>query len=294
MILTLLSPSAVPCIESSCDVLPVVLLCCGSGGCVDVPPSLLFVAVVGCVSAGVDGNAPLFFFSVVSGCGGGGCINVSSTLVFVDVGGCNSASLEAVPVVVTAMGVPVVVLAMELPNVLLPFVVMAGVVVLPFLLFVSGCSSRGCVDLPLLPLLFVDVVGFVSTGVDGNALMLFVFVVSGCGGGSCINVSSTLVFVDVGGCNSASLEAVPIVVTTMGVPVVILAMETPNALLPFVVVARCGFVAKAVPIVISATGAPVVVLAMGPPLPFLVFITPDGNALLPFPFVISLHLNTVS
>jgi hypothetical protein len=48
---------------------------------------LLFVAVVGCVSTGVDGNAPLFFFSIVSGCGGGSCINMSSTLVFVDVGG---------------------------------------------------------------------------------------------------------------------------------------------------------------------------------------------------------------
>ncbi len=52
-----------------------------------MPSSLLFVAVVGCVSAGVDGNAPLFFFSIVSGCGGGGCIDVSLTLVFVDVGG---------------------------------------------------------------------------------------------------------------------------------------------------------------------------------------------------------------
>jgi hypothetical protein len=62
MILTSLSPSAVPCIESFCDVLPVVLLCCGSGGCVDVPSLLLFVAVVGCVSTGVDGNVPLFFF----------------------------------------------------------------------------------------------------------------------------------------------------------------------------------------------------------------------------------------
>jgi hypothetical protein len=61
MILTSLSPSAVPCIESSCDVLPMVLLCCSSGSCVDVPLLLLFVAVVGCVSAGVDGNAPLFF-----------------------------------------------------------------------------------------------------------------------------------------------------------------------------------------------------------------------------------------
>jgi hypothetical protein len=61
MILTLLSPSAVPCIESSCYVLPVVLLCCGSGGCVDVPLLLLFVAVVGCISTGIDGGSPLFF-----------------------------------------------------------------------------------------------------------------------------------------------------------------------------------------------------------------------------------------
>jgi hypothetical protein len=61
MLLTLLSPSAVPCIESSCDVLPVVLLCCGSGGRINVPSLLLFVAVVGCISTGVDGNAPLFF-----------------------------------------------------------------------------------------------------------------------------------------------------------------------------------------------------------------------------------------
>jgi hypothetical protein len=29
-------------------------------------------------------------------------------------------------------------------------------------------------------------------------------------------------------------------------------------------------------------------------LPFLVFVTPDGNVLLPFPFVISLHLDAVS
>ncbi len=87
MILTSLSPSAVPCIESSCDVLPMVLLCCGSGGCINVPLSVLFVAFVGCVSAGVDGNAPLVFFSVVSGCGSGGCIDLSLTLVFVDVGG---------------------------------------------------------------------------------------------------------------------------------------------------------------------------------------------------------------
>ncbi len=115
MILTLLSPSAVPCIESSCDVLPVVLLCCGSGSCVDVPSLLLFVAVVGCISAGIDGNAPLFFFSIVSGCGGGGCIDVSSTLVFVDVGGCNSAGLEAVPIIVAAMGAPIVVLANGVP-----------------------------------------------------------------------------------------------------------------------------------------------------------------------------------
>jgi hypothetical protein len=218
MILTLLSPSAVTCIESSCDVLPVVLLCCGSGSCVDVHLSLLFVAVVGCVSTGVDGNAPLFFFSVVSGCSSGGCINVSSTLVFVNVSGCNSASLEAVPIVVAAMGAPVVVLAMELPDALLPFVVAASVVVLLFLLFVSGCGSGSCVNMPSLPLLFVDVVGFVSTSVDGNALMLFVFVISGCSSGGCINVSSTLVFVNIGGCNSTGLEAVPIVLTAMGRP----------------------------------------------------------------------------
>ncbi len=115
MILTSLSPSAVPCIESSCDMLPVVLLCCGSGSCVDVPSSLLFVAVVGCVSTGVDGNAPLVFFSVFSGCGGSGCINVSLTLVFVDVGGCNRAGLEAMPIIVAAMGAPVVVLAIRAP-----------------------------------------------------------------------------------------------------------------------------------------------------------------------------------
>ncbi len=180
-----------------------------------MPSSLLFVAVVGCISAGVDGDASLFLFSAVSGCGGGGCIDVSSTLVFVDVGGCNSAGLEAMPIIVVAMEAPVVVLAMELPDALLPFVIAAGVVVLPFLLFVSGCGSGGCVDVPLLPLLFVDVVGFVSTGVDGNALMLFVFVVSGCGGGGCIDMFSTLVFVDVGGCNNASLEAVPVIVCPM-------------------------------------------------------------------------------
>ncbi len=87
MILTSLLPSAVPCIESSCDVLPVVLLRCGSGGCINVPSLLLFVAVVGCVSAIVDGNGPRFFFSVVSGCSDGGCIDVSLTLVFVDIGG---------------------------------------------------------------------------------------------------------------------------------------------------------------------------------------------------------------
>jgi hypothetical protein len=167
MILTSLSPSAVPCIEFSCDVLPVVLLCCGSGGCINVPSLLLFVPVVGCISAGVDGNAPLLFFSVVSGCGGGSCINVSSTFVFVDVGGCNSASLEAVPIVVVAMGAPIVVLAMELPDALLPFVVAAGIVVLPFLLFLSGCGSGGCIEVPLSPLLFVNIVGFVSAGVDG-------------------------------------------------------------------------------------------------------------------------------
>jgi hypothetical protein len=280
MILTLLSPSAVPCIESSCDVLPVVLLCCGSGGCVDVPLPLLFVAVVGCVSAGIDGNVPLFFFSIVSGCGSGGCINVSLTLVFIDIGGCNSTGLEVVPIVVMAMGAPVVVLAMELPNVLLPFVVAAGVVVLPFLLFVSGCGSGGCVDLPLLPLLFVNVVGFVSAGVDGNALMLFVFVVSGCGGGGCIDVSSTLVFIDVGGCNSAGLEAVPVIVMAMGAPVNVLAMEPPNRLLLFVVAARCGYMAMAVPIIVFAMGVPVVVLAMELPLPILVFVMPDGDTLL--------------
>jgi hypothetical protein len=282
MILTSLSPSAVPCIES----LPVVLLCCGSGGCVDMPSLLLFVAVVGCVSA-------LVFFSVISCCSGGGCINVSSALVFVDIGGCNSTGLEAVPVFVMAMGVPIVVLAMESPDVLLPFVVAAGVVVLPFLLFVSGCGSGGCIDVPSSPLLFVDIVGFVSAGVDGNALMLFVFVISGCGGGGCIDVSLTLVFIDVGGCNSAGLEAVPIIAVAMGVPVVFLAMEPPDALLPFIVAAHCGFVAMAVPVIL-AMEAPIVILAMEPPLPFLVFVMPDGNALLPFPFIISLHLNAVS
>jgi hypothetical protein len=193
-----------------------------------------------------------------------------------------------------AMGAPIVVLAMELSNALLPFVVAAGIVVLPFLLFVSGCGSGGCVEVPSSPLLFVDVVGFVSAGVDGNALMLFVFIVSGCGGGGCINVPSTLVFIDVGGCNSAGLEAVPIVVVAMGVPVLVLAMEPPDALLPFVIAAHCGFVAMAVPVVVSTMGAPIVVLAMEPPLPFLVFVMPDGNTLLPFPFVISLHLDAVS
>ncbi len=198
------------------------------------------------------------------------------------------------PIVVTAMGAPIVVLAMESPNALLPFVVTAGVVVLPFLLFVSGCGSGGCIDVPSVPLLFVDVVGFVSASVGGNALMLFVFVISGCGGDGCINVSSTLVFFDIGGCNSAGLEAVPIVVTAMGGPIIVLAMEPPDRLLPFVIAARCGFVAMAVPVVVSAMGAPVVVSAMEPPLPFLVFVTPDGNVLLPFPFVISLHLDAVS
>ncbi len=190
------------------------------------------------------------------------------------------------PVIIAAMGAPIVVLAMESPNVLLPFVVAAGVVVLPFLLFVFGCGSGGCIDVPSSPLF--------SAGVDGNALMLFVFVVSGCGGGGCINVSSTLVFIYVGGCNSAGLEAVPIVIMAMGAPIVILAMEPPDALLPFVVAARCGFVAMAVPVIILTMGVPIVVLAMEPPLLFLVFVTPDGNALLPFPFVISLHLNAVS
>jgi hypothetical protein len=294
MILTSLSLSAVPCIELSCDVLPVVLLCRGSGGCVNVPSLLLFVAVVGCVSAGVDGYVPLFFFSVVSGCGGGGCINVSLTLVFVNVGGCNSTGLEAVPVVVVAMGAPNVVLAMESPNALLPFAATASVVVLPFLLFVSSCGSGGCVNVPSSPLLFVNVVGFVSAGIDGVVLMLFVFVVSGCGGGGCINVSSTSAFVDIGGCNSTSLEAVPVFVAAMGAPIVVLAMELPNALLPFVVVVHCGFMAMAVPVVVSAMGVPVVMSAMEPPLPFLVFVTPDGDTLLPFPFVISLHLNAVS
>jgi hypothetical protein len=294
MILTSLSPSAVPCIESSCDVLPVVLLCCGSGGCVDVPLLLLFVAVVGCISTGIDSNAPLFFFSIISGCGGGGCINVSSTLVFIDVGGCNSASLEVVPIVVTAMGVPIVVLAMESPDALLPFVIAAGVMVLPFLLFMSGCGSGGCVEVPLSLLLFVNAVGFVSTGVDGNALMLFVFVISGCGSGSCIDVSLTLVFVNFGGCNSAGLEAVPVIVAAMVAPVIVLAMEPPDALLPFIVAACCGFMAMAVPVIVSAMVGPVVILAMEPPLLFLVFVTPDGDALLPFSFVISLHLDAVS
>ncbi len=128
-------------------------------------------------------------------------------------------------VVVAAMGAPIVVLAMESSDALFPFIVAAGIVVLPFLLFVSGCSSGGCIDVPLLLLLFVDVVGFVSAGVDGNALMLFVSVVSVCGGGGCINVSSTLVFINVGGCNSAGFEAVPIVVAAMGPPVIVLAME---------------------------------------------------------------------
>ncbi len=158
----------------------------------------------------------------------------------------------------------------------------------------SGCGSGGCVDVPLLPLLLVNVVGFVSTSIHGDVHMLFVFVISSCGGGGCINVSSTLVFINVGGCNSVGLEAVPIVVAAMGAPLVVLAMEPPNALLPFIIVARCGFMAMAVPVVVLAMGVPIVVLAMKPPLPFLVFVTPDGNALLPFPFVISLHLNTVS
>jgi hypothetical protein len=124
---------------------------------------------------------------------------------------------------------------MEPPNALLPFVVVAGVVVLPFLLFVSGCGSGGCINVALSPLLFVDVVGFISAGVDGGTPMLFVFVVSGCGGGGCIDVSSTLLFVDIGCCNSAGLEAVPVVITAMGAPIVVLAMEPPDALLPFVV-----------------------------------------------------------
>jgi hypothetical protein len=166
--------------------------------------------------------------------------------------------------------------------------------VLPYLLFVSGCGSGSCIDVPLLLLLFVNVVGFVSAGIDGNALMLFVFVVSGCGGGGCINVSLTLVFINVGSPNSAGLEAVPIVIMAMGAPVVVLAMELPDALLPFVNAAHCGFVAMAVPVVVSAMGVPVIVLAMELPLPFLVFVMPDGNALLPFPFVISLHLNVDS
>ncbi len=177
------------------------------------------------------------------------------------------------PVVVPAIGAPIVILAMELPDALLPLVVAAGIVVLPFLLFVSGCSSGGCVDVPSLPLLFVDVVGFVSAGIDGDVLMLFVCVVSGCGGGGCINVSSTLVFIDVGGCNSAGLEAVPIVLVAMEAPVIVLAMEPPDALLPFVVAAHCGFVAMVVPVVVLAMGAPLVVSAMEPPLPFLVFVS---------------------
>ncbi len=82
------------------------------------------------------------------------------------------------PVIVAAMGAPIVILAMELPDALLSFVVAAGVVVLPFLLFVSGCSSGGCVDVPSSPLLFVNVVDFVGAGVNGDALMLFLFVVS--------------------------------------------------------------------------------------------------------------------
>jgi hypothetical protein len=183
---------------------------------------------------------------------------------------------------------------MESPDALLPFVVTASVMVLPFLLFVSGCGSGGCVNAPLSLLLFVNVVGFISAGVDGKLLMLFVFIVSCCGGGGCINMSSTLVFINVGGCNSAGLEAVPIVVATMGAPIITLAMEPPNVLLPFVIAAHCGFVAMAVPVIVSAMGAPVVVLAMEPPLPFLVFVMPDGNTLLPFPFVISLHLDAVS
>ncbi len=95
-------------------------------------------------------------------------------------------------------------------------------------------------------------------------------------------MSLTLVFINVAGCISASLEAVPIIVAAMGAPVVVLAMEPLNVLLPFVVAERCGFVAMAVPIVISAMGVPIIVLAMEPPLPFLVFITPDSNMLLPF------------
>ncbi len=43
-----------------------------------------------------------------------------------------------VPIVIAAMGAPIVVFAMESPDALLTFVVTAGVVVLPFLLFVSG------------------------------------------------------------------------------------------------------------------------------------------------------------
>jgi hypothetical protein len=107
-------------------------------------------------------------------------------------------------------------------------------------------------------------------------------------------VSSTLVFVNIGGCNSAGLEAVPVVVAAMGAPVVVLAMEPPDTLLLFVVTMHCGFVAMAVPIVVSAMRAPVVVSAIEPPLPLSVFVMPDGDALLPFPFAISLHLNAVS
>ncbi len=92
---------------------------------------------------------------------------MSLTLVFVNVGGCNSASLEAVPVVIPAMGAPIIVLPMESPDALLLFVVVAGIVVLPLLFFVSGCGSGGCINVPSSPLLFVDVVGFVSAGGDG-------------------------------------------------------------------------------------------------------------------------------
>jgi hypothetical protein len=107
-------------------------------------------------------------------------------------------------------------------------------------------------------------------------------------------MSSTLVFISIGGCNSTGLDAVPIFLAAMGAPVVVLEMEPPNALLPFVIAARCGFMAMVVPNVVSAMGAPIVILAMDLPLPFLVFVMPDGNALLPFPFVTSLHLNAVS
>ncbi len=88
-------------------------------------------------------------------------------MVFINVGGCNSAGLKAVPVVVAAMGAPIIVLAMESPDALLPFVVAASIMVLPFLIFVSGCGSGRRVDVPSLPLLLVDIVGFVSAGVDG-------------------------------------------------------------------------------------------------------------------------------